>query len=318
MADDEIGRLTGMVGRIGERIAADGADGFSRAALDVAFLHRFAAWNALLACEEHDGMPSLVFGWAQWEAMGRFPVSGASPIRLLSPARRPTAARGGVRGFVPFPGDEGARWSRSGWIEVNAFDVDDTRGVDAALLFTAPRSPDRESVMLALAGMAELMGADPTYVAAGPDVAVVFPPGPRARIEFDPENADPASLAHLVAHMASDGAGDDATWLAGLLTVMLCGVFGVRSGFPVTPPPGHASPVDALERARILLARLLLAAPGRPTVTSGRGSSRLSRPPRGTKGRPLPGSAGFAGLRRLSHGAPLVVADRCPACGGVS
>lgn len=322
MADGEAVLLTRRVEGIAAEMIAGGGAGMADAARTVASMRRFAAWNALLVADQAGGVPSLVYGWAQWEAMGRTPGSDATAFRLLSPLRMPTApaGAGGRPAYAWLPGVRGARWRRRGWLAVTAFDRRDVDGVPDGALFSRAPLPDRGSALKALERMIGVMGADVTPVVDRADVRFLAS-GPRPTVALDPDRSDLAWVAHVAAHMATDrfAAGDGDRWPAWLVTTMLCHALGLRE-WSAPGPVTCASPVDALERARLALVRLLAAVPDAATVTSGRGSSRLV-PVRGPSpvspaGGPPP--FGPSSPRGVASCGDVAMAGSCLVCGVVA
>jgi len=320
MADEETGMLVDTVRQEAHAIVRGGGEGLARAARAAAVMRRFSAWNALLACRARHGIPGLVFGWAQWEAMGRFPVSAEARIALLSPVRRPVS-RGadGVRRHVPLPGPEPsdgrARWMRAGWVAVSAFDAPDTEGRPLESMFPKIPVPRRDEVFDMLGGMLGGLGMGVLVVPGDPKVRLSARsgPGPDPVVSYDPGLADPMMLAHLVAHLAVNG-GTDERSRAWTLTVMLCSMLDAPAP-DVVPLPERMGVVDVLESCRMRLVRLESYAPGRRRTGSGRGSLRMALPsPNATGSRMAPPGGApridwWDGLGELVFDAP------CPVCG---
>lgn len=320
MADEETGMLVDTVRQEAHAIVGGGEAALADAARNVAMLRRFCAWNTLLIIRARHGIPGLVFGWAQWEAMGRFPVSAEARIALLSPVRRPVS-RGadGVRRHVPLPGPEPsdgrARWMRAGWVAVSAFDAPDTEGRPLESMFPKIPVPRRDEVFDMLGGMLGGLGMGVLVVPGDPKVRLSARsgPGPDPVVLYDPGLADPMMLAHLVAHLAVNG-GTDERSRAWTLTVMLCSMLDAPAP-DVVPLPERMGVVDVLESCRMRLVRLESYAPGRRRTGSGRGSLRMALPsPNATGSRMAPPGGApridwWDGLGELVFDAP------CPVCG---
>ena len=219
MADEETGMLVDTVRQEAHAIVGGGEAALADAARNVAMLRRFCAWNTLLILRARHGIPELVFGWAQWEAMGRFPVSADARIALLSPVRRPvTSGADGVRRHVPLPGPEPsdgrARWMRAEWVPVSAFDAPDTEGRPVESMFLTGDAPQRDTACEALAGMIRALG-----------VAVLVEPGDPAGWAYNNygfavlgmtlELAADTSLDYVLAEGLLDPLGIDAAFEGG-------------------------------------------------------------------------------------------------------
>lgn len=318
MTDDDTGVLADTVREETHAIVRAGDAGLADAARATAALRRFSAWNVLLILRARHGIPELVFGWAQWEAMGRFPARPGSGIRLLSPLRGP-AARGedGRVGRVPLPGPEstGSRtmWVRAGWVPVTAFDAPDTLGRPLESMFVGGAVPDRGSAFDALAMMLEMLGVGSRVEPGDPMARLSARPGFGPEAAYDPDLTEPSVLAHLLAHVAVEGRGDERS-RACALTVMLCSMLGAPAPDAV-PLPERMGVVDVLESCRRMLARLESCASRVPVSTSGRGSSMLALPrPAPSPGRRADGGRARALVGRDAEGG-LVFGGQCPVCG---
>lgn len=320
MADDGTGMLVDAVREEARAIVRGGGEGLAAAAAAAALMRRFSAWNALLARRARRGIPVLVFGWAQWEAMGRFPVSADARIALLSPLRRPVSrgADGALR-HVPLPGpgpsDGRRRWTRAGWVTVSAFDVPDTEGRPLGSMFLESPAPQRDGAFDILGGMLGSLGMSVLAEPGDPKVRLSARSGPDPVVSYDPCLADPAMLAHLVAHLATGGGADERSrvWT---LTVMLCSVLDAPAP-GIVPLPERMGVVDVLESCRMRLARLESCAPGRGGTGSGRGSSRMTLPSPATASGPCMTPSGGASRIGWRDGREELVFDAaCPVCGG--
>lgn len=323
MADEETGMLVDTVRQEAHAIVGGGEAALADAARNVAMLRRFCAWNTLLILRARHGIPELVFGWAQWEAMGRFPVSADARIALLSPVRRPvTSGADGVRRHVPLPGPEPsdgrARWMRAEWVPVSAFDAPDTEGRPLESMFLTGDAPQRDTACEALAGMIRALGVAVLVEPGDPVVRLSMGAGDEAAASYDPDLVDPATLAHLVAHLVV-GAIDDVRSRAWTLTVMLCTMLGAPAPDAVSLP-ARMGVVDVLESCRLRLARLESCAQESPLAGSGRGSSRLALPMRTVApgSRMLPHGRAAWLLSGLDGRGVLVFDGACPACGRLS
>ena len=327
---DEAGMLVDRVRESERLIESGGGRSLADAARDVAMLRRFAAWNALLITRALDGMPQLVFGWAQWEAMGRYPVRPETRIALLSPLRRPVSTGEDGRDCrIPLAGPESskdeARWLRAAWVTVSAFDAPDTDGRPLESMFREDPLPDRDKQVDTLSVMLEAMGPIVRETTGGRAIRLETT-GARPVASYDPVLVDPTVLAHLVAHLATDRGVDELS-RAVALTVMLCAMLGLEPPDAV-PMPKELGVVDVLESSRMSLARLDSHAPGSGRTSSGRGSS-VMRLPAQAPGRDAPPSPPGgddpekperAGAGPSDGTVPdvLVFDTACPVCGRLS
>ena len=232
-------------------------------------LRAFSVWNALLLTPDDPGkgLPDLVYGWGQWEVLGRRPRAGVEPVLLCSPVMGRRMRRRGSgawsEAFLPSYVNETSGWEDSwgplhGFTVAYAFDLAMTEGDPVAF-----GMPDGGVSSVFAAAARNLFDYAPS--AAGEDVVK-----PSWQLEDDrrpPELAMPQDgrgewrIAHMIAHMAvweaHDGRVDwrrpGAMLDALLLTGMLLGCWGECVGRPLAArvaalAGGRLGPSAALDR----------------------------------------------------------------------